>query len=201
MPEINQLMIYYETGVDGVRRARLSDEALNHVLTFIKNTSAKPVSEIAAAVQEGHDHVLHNIEGLTDEQAAWKPAADEWSILETMGHIVTVKRVTVALTTHLGAGNMPPGFGPHLEKEEAQDGVTVAKFERIDEARDAAQAAHDELLALIARLDGMNEEMRFRHFFFGAMNAREWACFQRIHDGDHFPQLESVRRAAGFPKS
>lgn len=196
---MDQLHITYEVGEDGVRRARLSDDALNYVLTFIKDSAAKPPSGIAAAVQEGHDYVLRNIEGVTDAQAAWKPAPDEWSILETMAHIVTVKRVTVALTTHLGAGNMPPGFGPHLEKEESQDGVTLAKFETIVEARESAQSAHDELLALIEKLDGMDTDTRFRHFFFGPMNAREWACFQRIHDGDHFPQLESVRLSPGFP--
>jgi hypothetical protein len=198
---VEQLNISYETGADGVRRARLSDDALNYVLTFIKDTAAKVPADIAAAVQEGHDHVLRNIDGITDTQAAWKPAPDEWSIIETMAHIVTVKRVTVALTTHLGAGDMPPGFGTHLEKEESQDGVTLAKFETITEARESAQSAHDELLALINQIDGMNRDVRFKHFFFGPMNAREWACFQRIHDGDHFPQLENVRLSPGFPAS
>ncbi len=201
MPQFDQLMITYEVGDDGVRHARLSDDALNYVLTFIKDTAAKPPAGIAAAVQEGHDHVLRNIDGVTDAQATWKPAPGQWSILETMAHIVTVKRVTVALSAHLGAGNMPPGFGPHLEKEESQDGVTLAKFETIAEARESAQSAHDELLALIEKVDGMDRDTRFRHFFFGSMNAREWACFQRIHDGDHFPQLESVRLSPGFPAS
>jgi hypothetical protein len=198
---VEQLNITYKQGDDGARHATLPDDTIAYVRKFIQDTSAKSPTEIAAAVQEGHDAVLRNIDGLSDAQARYKPAPAVWSALETMAHLVTVKRVTVALTSNLGAGNLPPGFGPQLENESAQDGVTLANFETIADARDAAQAAHDELLALISSIDDANTDTRFKHFFFGAMNAREWACFQRIHDGDHYPQIASVRVTPGFPAS
>ena len=53
--------------------------------------------------------------------------------------------------------------------------------------------------AFIAGVDAADMSLTFRHFFFGAMNAREWSCFQRIHDGDHGPQILRIRASAGFP--
>ncbi len=198
---MNELLITYAEDADGVRHAVLSDDALTFVKTFLQDTAAKSPSEIASVVQEGHDAVIRNIDGLTDAQARHKPSAEDWSVLEALAHIVTVKRISVALTSNLAAGNLPPGFGPQLENESAQDGVTFAKFETIAEARDATESAHAELLAIIEKIDDANLETRFAHFFFGAMNAREWACFQRIHDGDHFPQLAKITSSAGFPSA
>ena len=109
---MEELKITYVKGSDGARHARLSDDAFVYVKAFIKDTAAKTAPEIAAAVQRGHDSVIRNIDGLTDNQARHKPSPDDWSVLDTMAHIVTVKRVTVALTSNLGAAKMPPGFGP-----------------------------------------------------------------------------------------
>ena len=49
-------------------------------------------------------------------------------------------------------------------------------------------------------VDALDRNTRFTHFFFGAMNAREWACFQRIHDGDHFPQSSKRQALTRLPR-
>jgi DinB family protein len=197
MPD--DLKITYATDADGVRHATIPEDTFAYAASFILEAARKSQDEIAAVVQEGHDAVLRNIAGLSDEQAQYKASPDDWSVLDTMAHIVTVKRITVALTTSLATGELPPGFGPHFEEESAQDGVTVLRFHGIGEAREAAESAHSDLLALIAHIDRADLSTRFRHYFFGALNAREWACFQRVHDGDHFPQLARIRETAGFP--
>ncbi len=193
------LRITYTTTPDGGRKANIPDDARAFVLDFIRETAGKSAEEIAAVVQEGHDAVMLNIEGLSDAQAGHKQPPDDWSVLEVMAHLVTVKRVMAALCTSLGTGALPPGFGPQFEEERAQDGVTAVRFEAIAEAREAAESAHRELLAFIAGVDAADTSLTFRHFFFGAMNAREWSCFQRIHDGDHGPQILRIRASAGFP--
>ncbi len=196
---MDDLKITYAVDADGVRRASIPEATFAYASSFIRETAHKSASEIAAAVQQGQDAILRTIEGLTDGQAHHKPSPDGWSVLDTMAHIVTVKRICVALTTSLAAGQLPPGFGPHFEEERAQDGVTVVRFDTLAEAREAAEAAHNELLALIAKIDDAGVEIRFKHFFFGSLNAREWAVFPRIHDGDHGPQLARIREAADFP--
>ncbi len=198
---MNELNFSYATDAGGDRRVVLSDDALAYVTNFVRDTAATSAAEIAAVAQEGHDAVIRNIDGLTDVQARYKPSPDDWSVLEAMAHIVTFKRINVALTSNLGAGTLPPGFGPQLENENAQYGITLAKFETIAEAREAAESAHKELLAVIAKIDDADRDTRFTHFAFGAMNAREWASFQRIHDGDHFPQLAKITSSARFPSA
>ncbi len=37
------------------------------------------------------------------------------------------------------------------------------------------------------------------YFLFGALNAREWAVFQRIHDVDHTPHIGQIKASSGFP--
>jgi len=193
------LRITYTTTPEGERKASIPDDASTFVLDFIRETAAKTPDEIAATVQDGHDAVIRNLAGLSDAQARFKPSPGDWSVLETMAHIVTVKRIMAALSTSLGSGKLPPGFGPQFEEERAQDGVTAVRFDTIAGARDAADAAHRDLLAFIAGVDSADTTLTFRHFFFGAMNARQWACFQYIHDGDHAPQILRIRQSAGFP--
>jgi DinB superfamily len=197
---LENLGLMYVTDADGNRRLKLPEEAHARVLKFIAETSAKSTAEIAAAAQEGHDSILSGIEGLSDEEASWKPASGEWSALELMAHVATVKRILPVLSTALGKSELPPGFGPQFEEPKAQDGITTTSFTTVDEARDAAEAAHRDMLAVIAHLDHAATDLTFRHFVFGAMNAREWACFYRVHDADHGPALLRLRERADFPR-
>jgi hypothetical protein len=190
---MDDLHIAYKTGADGERHATLPDETIQYVKDFIRETSGKSAAEIAAVVQEGHDIVLSHLEGLSDDQARTRITPDDWSVLEAMAHVVTVKRIMPVLARSLASGELPPGFGPQLEEERAQDGVTAASFSTVAEAREAAEGAHNDLLDFIrGPMDGASLELRFKHFFFGPLNAREWACFQRIHDGDHIGQLTRI---------
>ena len=151
-------------------------------------------------MQEGHDALIAALADVSETQAAHKPSADDWSVLELMAHVVTTKRIVAALAATLGDGELPPGYGPEFEEERAQDGVTVARFATLGEARAAADAAHADLLAFIRGIgDATNVDVRFKHFVFGALNSREWAVFQRIHDGDHTPQLLRMKAAPGYP--
>jgi hypothetical protein len=193
---LENLGLTYKVDADGNRMLTLPDEAHARVMKFIAERSAKSTAEIAAAAQEGHNSILAGIDGLSEEQAAWKPAPDEWCALELMAHVVTVKRIMPVLSTALGEGELPPGFGPQFEEAKAQDGVMAASFATIGEAREAAQAAHRDMLAVIARLDDAATELTF---VFGSMIARVWACFYRVHDADHGPALLRLRRRADFP--
>jgi hypothetical protein len=197
---LGDLGIGYIIDAEGKRQLTMPDEARQRVLTFISETSARTIDDIAAAANEGHASILQGLEGLSDEQARWKPNPDDWCVLEIMAHVVTVKRIMPVLATALGKGEMPPGFGPEFEEASRQDGVTAASFSTLAEAREASEAAHRNMLDVIARLDEADLSLQFRHFVFGAMNAREWACFYRVHDADHGPALFKLRAMADFPR-
>ena len=91
-------------------------------------------------------------------------------------------------------------MGEEFEEARAQDGVAFAHFGTLSEARTAADAAHAQLIEFIRSLGpSTNVETRFKHFLFGAFNAREWPVFQRIHDGDHTPHIAQIKASPGFP--
>jgi hypothetical protein len=191
----------YVTGDDGVRRLTLPDEVRAYVIRFVREGAAQPAEGIAAIVQEGQDQLHKALEGVSEEQARYKPAQDEWSVLELMDHVVTVKRIMANLCQHLSEGRWPPGITGEWEEEKAQDGVTIARFTSLGEARAAADAAHDDLLGFVRSITpDMDTEKEFTHFLFGPMNCRQWAVFQRVHDADHAPTIEKIKASPGYPR-
>ena len=196
-----ELQLKYGKAEDGSRTVSIPDDVRQRVQAFVRDTARESTQHIASVVQEGHDALSRSLEGVSDAQASWEPNPDDWSILRLMEHIVSTKQIVLAMATNLAQGQRPPGAGPEWEEQSAQDGVTVSRFASLAEARAAGDAAHAGLLALIEKLDDASLDVTFRHFLFGAFNAREWCVFQRIHDNDHAPQVGSIKEAAGYPAS
>lgn len=195
------LELKYVTDAQGVRHLTIPDERRAAVVAFVREHAQQTPREIEARVQEGHDLLFAALDGVSEAQASYEPSADDWSILRLMAHVVSTKRVVGILAASLGRGERPPGFGPQFEEERAQDGVTIATFGMLAEALAAAVEAHAALIEFIRGIDhATNIELRFRHFVFGALNSREWAVFQRIHDGDHTPQFERIKASPGYPR-
>lgn len=199
MTESRSLGLTYTIRPDGTKSVTISDEARAFVVSFVQDIAKKPVDAIAAVVQEGHDALIAALAGVSGAQARHKPSPDDWCILELMDHIVTTQQIVVNLSRNLGEGHLPPGIGAEWEDESRQDGVTRVHFATIDDARAASDAAHADLLKLIADLDAVNLDTTFRHFLFGAFNAREWTVFQRIHDEDHTPQIAAIKASPRYP--
>jgi hypothetical protein len=196
------LELKYITGADGKRKLTIPDEIRARVASYLRGGGAGTAAGAEAIVQEGQDALLLAVSDLTERQAAYKPSADDWSVLELMAHVVSTKLIVAGLCRNLSEGHWPPGIGAEFEEESAQDGVTVRTCATLAEARAAAQAAHDDLIAFIRdRYETADTETRFKHFVFGPLNAREWAIFQRIHDGDHTPQIASIKTTPGFPEA
>lgn len=193
------LGLKYVIGPDGGKTLTIPDDNRALAVSFIRDGSNKKPEDIEALVQQGHKELVDALADVSESQARHKPSADDWSILELMAHVVTTKQIVSILCRSLGDGHLPPGFGPQFEEASAQDGVTVSRFVTLAEAATAARAAHRNLLTFIRSIDSVNIEMRFKHFVFGPLNSREWAVFQRIHDGDHTPQIFAIKATPGFP--
>lgn len=193
-------MLEYVLGDDGKKHLTMPDDRRASIVAYIRETAERSPDEIAAALQEGHDGVIAALDGLSEAQAQYKPGPDDWSVLELLDHVVTVKRAMVLLATSLSQGTWPAGFDEDSQSEDFQDGVTFVHFNSLAEAREAVDAAHDELMSFAASInERMNTKKQFRHFFFGAMNCRQWVVFQRIHDADHAPGIAKIKASPGFP--
>lgn len=188
----------YIKNPDGSQTMLIPEEKKAAAIAFMREGAEKSGAEIEAIVEEGHAALLAAIDGVSESEAMRKPAPDEWSILQTMDHVVTGKRLFATLSAALVNGQLPPGFGKAAEQPSAQDGVTLKRFETLADARAAACDAHASMLNVIRSTDGAAlPETTFRHFMFGDLNCREWMVFQRIHDDNHRPQIEAIRATIG----
>jgi hypothetical protein len=180
----------------------VSDDMSERLIGYIGDNARKDTDAIRALVEKGHAQIMGNLQSMSDEQARFKPAPDVWSALEVMAHVVTTKRGTARISERLARGEVPAGFGGEGEdNRSAQDGIARETFRSVAEASAAAQAGHDALLAFVDSLSPeTNTEARYNHFVFGDLNCREWAVFQRVHDGDHAQQLDQIKATDGYPK-
>lgn len=170
------------------------------VTSYIKHNATKEPASLHDLIQAGHDRMAALIDGVSPEQASFRPSADDWSMLQLMHHVVSAKGGVARICKRLATGESIPGQG---REGDEQDGIVRGDgFTSLADARDAMDAAHQELLAFIdGRLPSANTETRFNHFVFGDLNCAEWAAFQRVHDGDHANQIEQIKSARGYPLS
>ena len=170
----------------------VTDEVRERLLNYISHQVSKGPEAIRNAVQKGQEQLLGDIDGISEEQASFKPDADTCSVLEVLRHVVDGKRLNAAGCVALARGETRGG--------EAQTGRTGDELPSLAAARSALEAAHDDLVAFVESLSSAtNLEARYEHPWFGLLNCQEWAIFQRIHDGDHAEQIEQVKAASGFP--
>jgi hypothetical protein len=179
----------------------VSDDLRERLVGYIGDNARKDPAAIRALVEKGHAQIMGNLQAMSDEQARFKPASDVWSALEVMAHVVTAKRGTARICDRLARGDVPAGFGGEGEDNASrQDGISDGAFASVAQAAAAAQAGHDALLAFVDTLSPETDtNTRYNHFVFGDLNCREWAVFQRVHDGDHSQQLDQIKAAEGYP--
>jgi hypothetical protein len=176
------------------------DDVATRLVSYLKHQAKKEPEAIRGLVQGGHDSLLSVLDGITEEQASFKPSDDIWSALEVLEHVVTGKHEVCRLCTGLAHGKAYEGVGPDEERVTIQDGITRVHFESLADARSAAESEHAEQLTFIASISPETDiEARYSHFIFGALNCREWAVFQRVHDLDHGNQIEQVKATPGYP--
>lgn len=177
------------------------DEVRERVVSYLKHQASKSAQEIKEAVREGHEGLLAVLDGTSEGQARFKPSVEVWSVLEVLQHVATTKRELALLCTALARSETYRGLGPEGEKAATQDGISRMQFRSLAEARSATESTHGELMAFIDSLTPEADlDARYSHFIFGALNCREWAVFQRLHDGDHARQIEQIKAAPGFPR-
>jgi len=159
--------------------------------------------------------IFKEVEGLSQAQADWKPAPDDWSVGEVLHHLGLAETGFGRLTGRLlkDAGDAvapwpadlkaltplpppPPGPGKAPETAIPTPGQPVGKL--VDELRTVRQRTRQ----TIERLGTIDPRpLKFSHPAFGAMDAGQWWQLQVRHDGDHLDQIRAVKAAPGFPRA
>lgn len=167
------------------------EEVRDRVTSYIQHQGAKSPDAIVDLVRTSQARYLDVISGLDDAVVAKKPAADEWSIRELTRHVLSAQDSVALLIHSLSRGEAPPsgrGAGQMVD----DDGQPFASY--IDDLRALNARLLEEIAALPAE---PNLVAKAPHPFFGPLNCKEWAAFQRVHDEDHVQHAQKILAAVG----
>jgi hypothetical protein len=154
------------------------------------------------------------LEGLTPEQAAWKPAPDRWSVAECMEHIVLAEGAITGVLETLA----PPAVGGEEGERVTDDWLMsfatdrsktfeapgaiqpAGRFATLDEARAAFDQGRTRVRGLIAEA---GDDLRARGAYHPALerylDGLQWALLVTGHVERHTLQIREVKASAGFP--
>jgi hypothetical protein len=159
--------------------------------------------------------VLHEVEGLSQHQADWKPTEKEWSVGELIHHLTLAEIATGKLTTKLtreaeAAGKIAP-FPADLRTlaplpsrpdggTEAPPVVAPQHGNSIGELVEGMRAARERSRQSIEKLGSVDpRRLVFKHFHLGELDLAQWWQLQAHHDRVHLAQLRAVKATTGFP--
>ena len=153
--------------------------------------------ELWPRVVAGRLEFLDTLNRVTPEQAAWKPAPDDWSIEEVAQHVLDGSRRCASLITDLSHGREPTA---------SPQGIGA-----VDPAQREADLPFPELVRALLEdsrsfanvIEGLPEPPSYTptspHGFFGELHGRAWFIFQRVHDIDHANQVNAIKGSEGYP--
>ena len=169
-----------------------SDEA-ERVRSYLLSQGEKyTFAEIWVRFAKARVVLIDAVVDVGQEQADFRPDADEWSISEVLNHVLTSSGRISEIVDALANGNTPvPGRIDPPREETSQS---------IDELRERLTLDSLRWSALIERLPSApSTDLTAPHPTFGELHARAWLLFQRIHDMDHAGQVEKNKVAGVFP--
>ncbi len=158
-------------------------------------------SELWPEVVSARTELLDAIARITEEQAAWKPSADEWSIAETIRHQLPSSTGVITIIRALTEGHDPAEDTPYDDPGDVTAHEVAPAFDgSFADLRAAFVQDSIAFAALPAALPPDPDlERTFPHMYFGPLTARAWFAFQRIHDRAHLHQVQEIVAADGFP--
>jgi hypothetical protein len=158
--------------------------------------------------------VLNAVEGVTEDQARWKPMPERWSILEYIEHLAVSDDVLVALVKK---SLESPAYIETEEERRAREqniraiqvprGVNhapqnlrpVARFNSLQNALAAFLAARERTVEYAT---STTDDLRCHfapHPVFGKMDAYQWLCGNARHAENHAAHVVEIRGMPDFP--
>jgi|FLYL01.1.fsa_nt_gi hypothetical protein len=173
-------------------------DPIQQALGYLRYQGAKPFEAIDALLARTAEDWARALDGVSEEQAGYRPAEGEWCIKEAVAHCAYTDR-SVNQDVARMAG-VPPVTG-EVQQVRALGLVPedLAALP-IEDLRRELAALYEETRALARRLaEGGKLEASAPHPLFGALNAKEWLAFHRVHAIDHIRQVEAIKASPGYP--
>ena len=154
-------------------------------------------TQVAGFLRAARDHIVTELTMLGDAGSQWRPAPDEWSANECLGHIIEADK---------------RGFGGRIGRILEQDGVAEQGWDQVGVA--AARADNSRTLAAIlaefqagrdagiALVEGLHPHQLGRtavHDRVGTVTVRDLIHEWVFHDRNHIRQILANTQARAWP--
>ena len=171
----------------------VTEDARQRLVSYLGHQASKDVPVLVELVEEQRARLLALLDGVSEEQAAFRPAPDQWSITDVLRHVIAAEEGVAGIIESLARGAVPDGRRALGSQIPDEGQPLAALIERLGVAR----------AGLLARVRGWPASpdlaATFEHPYFGPLNCKGWLAFQRLHDADHIGQLEQIKAAEGYP--
>jgi hypothetical protein len=171
-------------------------------------------AEIIELLNKTEKEFLQAVEGLTDQQWAFKAAPERWSIAECAEHIVLSEALMFDLATKSLAGTADEKWEATLNKTNMLRRALPDRSTKVDApaaikpqraltraelmARFKQQRART--LAYVQETESPLKAHTAANPFFGPLNAHQWLLYIPLHHTRHDLQIAEVKTAADYPR-
>lgn len=155
------------------------------------------------------------IDGVTEEQARWKPSPERWSVIEYVEHLTLADGSLLARVKQMLA--TPPREETDVERRERTQAIRQAaasrhashapadmtpagSYKTLADTFLAYSAAHEQAIEFARTTQDELRNHFDQHPSLGLMDAYQWLTTIGRHAELHAGQILDLRRLEGFPK-
>jgi hypothetical protein len=154
---------------------------------YIRRDAQKPVAEIAAMVGDSQRRLIDAAAGVGEDESVRTSDGEPWAPRDLLRHVIASQAWVTMAIPHMARGEEPPARPGDIGMMIDDDG---GQYD--DLVRRLGELSISTLAAIEGFGDTPDTSITRRHPFFGMLNAREWAVFQRVHDEDHIRHLTAM---------
>jgi hypothetical protein len=160
--------------------------------------------------------LLDAVEGVSENQAQWKPAPDRWSILEYVEHLAVSDDGLIALIRRsLETPARPETEEQRRERESKIRATPIprganrapemlrpgGRFESLPDAIAAFLAARERAIAFAGSTQDDLRSHFSEHTVLGPMDGYQWLVGNARHAETHAAHIRELRASADFPRA
>jgi hypothetical protein len=160
--------------------------------------------------------VLNAVDGVTEDQARWKPMPERWSILEYIEHLAVSDDALVGLVKrslespeHVETDEERKSREQKIRETPIPRGVNqapknlrpVARFDSLADAVSAFLAARERTVEYARSTTDDLRKHFVPHPVLGQMDGFQWLCGNARHAESHAAHVVEIRGMPDFPRS
>jgi hypothetical protein len=169
-----------------------------------------------ALLNRSRGAILKAVEGVTEDQAHWKPAPDRWSILEYVEHLAISDDALVAMVkrslespAHIETPEERNAREQKIRETPVPRGANrapealkpAAKFPTLAEALSAFLAARERTVEYATSTTDDLRSHFAPHGVLGKLDGYQWLCGNARHAETHAAHVVEIRAMPNFPSA